>query len=103
MCQGTDFTGALSLFVLVFPIPELVKADEDTRDKCLRIVGYWFNAVATHAPGAPVFIVGTRKDELVELACLLSWLRNCFGLLHMHSSVRRATFQRSTKQNPHPQ
>ena len=50
--------------MLVFRAPDFV---DEFSEKCKRhahILGNWFNLIALHARGAPVFLVGTHKDKL---------------------------------------
>ena len=55
---------SLTSFVLVFRAPDFV---DEFSEKCKQhalILGNWFNLIALHARGAPVFLVGTHKDKL---------------------------------------
>ena len=64
--QTSDHKTADSLtsFVVFFRAPDFV---DELSEKCkqhLHILENWLNLTALHASGAPVFLVGTHKDEL---------------------------------------
>ena len=50
--------------MLVFRAPDFVDESSETCKKHAHILGNWFNLIALHARGAPVFLVGTHKDKL---------------------------------------
>ena len=55
---------SVTSFVLVFRAPDFVDEFSETCKQHQLTLGHWFNLIALHARGAPVFLVGTHKDEL---------------------------------------
>ena len=64
--QTSDHETADSLtsFVLVFRAPDFVDESSETCKQHQLNLEHWCNLIALHARGAPVFLVGTHKDEL---------------------------------------
>ena len=62
--SGHETADSLTSFVLIFRAPDFV---DESSEKCKQhqlTLEHWFNLIALHARGAPVFLVGTHKDEL---------------------------------------
>ena len=64
--QTSDHKTADSLtsFVVFFRAPDFVDERSENCKQHLHILENWLNLTALHARGAPVFLVGTHKDEL---------------------------------------
>ena len=62
--SGHETADSLTSFVLVFRAPDFVDESSETCKQHKLILEHWFNLIALHARGAPVFLVGTHKDEL---------------------------------------
>ena len=50
--------------MVVFRAPDFVDESSERCKQHAHILGNWFNLIALHARGAPVFLVGTHKDKL---------------------------------------
>eukprot|EP00047_Mylnosiga_fluctuans_P007769 m.4850 g.4850 ORF g.4850 m.4850 type:complete len:1245 (+) comp1947_c0_seq2:86-3820(+) len=53
-----------AVYVICFSMPDLLKNTQD----CLTYIKFWLSSIALTALGAPVFLVGTRKDEVPSRA-----------------------------------
>ena len=62
--SGHESADSLTSFVLVFRAPDFVDEFSETCKQHQLTLGHWFHLIALHARGAPVFLVGTHKDEL---------------------------------------
>ena len=62
--SGHETADSLTSFVLVFRAPDFVDESSETCKQHQLNLEHWFNLIALHARGAPVFLVGTHKDEL---------------------------------------
>jgi GTPase SAR1 family protein len=51
-------------YLLVFSMVKLL--DRATMLECFRHLDYWLRSLRMHAPTAPVFLIGTRADEVLE-------------------------------------
>ena len=64
--SGHEAADSLTSFVLVFRAPDFVDESSDQCKQHVHILEDWFNLIALHARGAPVFLVGTHKDKLTS-------------------------------------
>ena len=62
--SGHETADSLTSFVPVFRAPGFVDEFSEKCKQHLHTYGNWFNLIVLHARGAPVFLVGTHKDEL---------------------------------------